>query len=93
MSDVRRRPSPYSAFAPTFLEMDMAEPAAEDKPFLQNPWFALSTGREPRELKTESNDDSCSSAFDPDENSSYFQFFRGIHNDYLVIIFSYCIPN
>ncbi|KAM3957509.1 uncharacterized protein ACR2FA_008475 [Aphomia sociella] len=87
------RPSYSSTYAPTFLEMDMAEqPPSTDhvdiKPFIQNPWFSLSTsqmGTTPFEPKTEpyNNEDSTSSAFEPDENSSYFQFFRGIHNDYL----------
>ncbi|XP_045774314.1 uncharacterized protein LOC123873504 [Maniola jurtina] len=83
------RPTSYSSLAPTMVEMDMTEPMAEAvdvKPFLQSPWFALSAppspAREPRPSPL--LDDSCSStAFAPDENTSFFQFFRGIHNDFL----------
>lgn len=57
------------------------------KPFIHNPWFSLNpTGKSPiQETKPASlhnEDSSSSSAFTADENSSYFQFFRGIHNDY-----------
>ncbi|XP_052751141.1 uncharacterized protein LOC113512729 isoform X2 [Galleria mellonella] len=89
------RPSYSNTYAPTFLEMDLSEqPAAQSadhvdiKPFIQNPWFSLSTSHmnaslEPKTEPYNHNEDSASSAFEPDENSSYFQFFRGIHNDYL----------
>ncbi|CAG4944694.1 unnamed protein product [Parnassius apollo] len=88
------RPSPYPAYAPTFLEMDLTEAANTEqvdvKPFIQNPWFSLnSTPKtskllEPKAEPSFLNDDSSNSqAFGADENTSYFQFFRGIHNDYL----------
>lgn len=53
----------------------------EAKPFMGNPWLNIPTTFEPKS-ELPSNDDSCSSTFEPDENSSYFQFFRGIYNDY-----------
>ncbi|GBP46697.1 hypothetical protein EVAR_86950_1 [Eumeta japonica] len=118
----RLRPSPFSTYAPSFLEMDMSEQtlpeSADVKPFLGAPWFL--SGREratspvapppaavgsgsslgptagfgpahalgpgpalayaPRRFDDDSN--SGSNTFGPDENSSYFQFFRGIYNDY-----------
>ncbi|XP_032518760.2 uncharacterized protein LOC116771136 isoform X2 [Danaus plexippus] len=81
--------SPYSSYAPTMLEMDINEssnPESVDvKPFIHNPWFTLSAPHspkpEPRAPPSLHTDDS-SGSFAPDENSSYFQFFRGIHNDY-----------
>lgn len=86
-----RRPSPYPAYAPTFLEMDLAESSSSEqvdvKPFIHSPWFALNTAPtkflEPKAEPSYHNDDSSNSqAFEPDENSSYFQFFRGLYNDY-----------
>ncbi|XP_059057831.1 uncharacterized protein LOC131851358 [Achroia grisella] len=89
------RPSYPTTYAPKFLEMDLSEqtPATptdhvDIKPFIQNPWFSLSTSHMNTSFETKTepynhNEDSTSSAFEPDENSSYFQFFRGIHNDYL----------
>lgn len=70
--------------------MDLSEssnPETVDvKPFISSPWFAMNTLTETKvEPKTPSinNEDSSNSfAFAPDENSSYFQFFRGIYNDY-----------
>ncbi|XP_068618002.1 uncharacterized protein [Battus philenor] len=86
------RTSPYAAYAPTFLEMDLAETSSAEhvdvKPFVHNPWFAVNSPAasqhvEPKPEPSYHNDDSSSSqAFGPDENSSYFQFFRGIYNDY-----------
>ncbi|CAG9788473.1 unnamed protein product [Diatraea saccharalis] len=86
------RPPSFSNYAPTLVDMEGANGSEHDttsdsvdiqQSFMANPWFAFSnqasveTKREPY-----SNDDSCSSAFDPEENNSYFQFFRGIHSDY-----------
>ncbi|CAH0720602.1 unnamed protein product, partial [Brenthis ino] len=87
------RPSPYSSYAPTMLDMDnmndsnSMEPP-EVKPFMHSPWFALNTtpsspSVDSRPFSVHNDDSSSSTAFTPDENSSYFQFFRGIHNDYL----------
>ncbi|RVE47113.1 hypothetical protein evm_008190 [Chilo suppressalis] len=86
------RPPSYSSFAPTLVDMEGAngsetdaklDPLEMQSSFMSNPWFALSNQVkvEPKR-ESNSNDDSCSSAFDPDENSAYFQFFRGIHSDY-----------
>ncbi|CAG9565099.1 unnamed protein product [Danaus chrysippus] len=83
------RSSPYSSFAPTMLEMDINESSNSEsvdvKPFIHSPWFALSAPHspkpEPRAPPSLHTDDS-SGSFAPDETSSYFQFFRGIHNDY-----------
>lgn len=41
------------------------------------PSAAPSAATSPAPHQPAFNDDSCSSAFEPDENSSYFQFFRG----------------
>lgn len=63
-------------------------PAEPDlKPFISNPWFALSSPpRAPLQLTVEPqlrlSDSPSPHSFEPDENSAYFQFFRGIHNDY-----------
>lgn len=63
--------------------MDMTEPHApesvEVKPFMYNPWLLNVT---PGVGALDHDDSSSSQAFGPDENSSYFQFFRGIYNDY-----------
>lgn len=88
---VRRRPSSYSSL-PTMVDMEggLSEPAPEPvdvKPF---PWFgrgsppALLPAPPPaRAPAPPPSEDSCgSAAFAPDENCSYFQFFRGLHADY-----------
>lgn len=81
----------YSTYAPSFLEMDMAEhnslEPADVKPFIHSPWFPLSSPpTESADVKpfsmSQTDDSSNSQAFSPDENSSFFQFFRGIYNDY-----------
>uniref|UniRef100_A0A2H1WPR1 SFRICE_027921 n=1 Tax=Spodoptera frugiperda TaxID=7108 RepID=A0A2H1WPR1_SPOFR len=54
------------------------------------PWFALtsssptSTLQLPVEMEPQPfcEDSSSPHSFEPDENSAYFHFFRGIHNDY-----------
>ncbi|CAG9134769.1 unnamed protein product [Plutella xylostella] len=74
----------YSGYVPSFLTLNMSEPAspesADVKPFA-SPW--LSSLAQPLQDYSQGNEDSSSStAFSPDENSSYFQFFRGIYNDY-----------
>ncbi|XP_053610837.1 uncharacterized protein LOC128675439 [Plodia interpunctella] len=72
------------ARAPTLVKLDMSESRLPQncepdvKSFLQSPWFALN---QPRSAEA-THDDSSSSAFDPEETSSYFQFFRGLHPDY-----------
>ncbi|XP_013196538.1 uncharacterized protein LOC106139608 isoform X2 [Amyelois transitella] len=75
------RPPPFStSFAPTFLKMDMGEPQTPELAggsLLQSPWLPYSQARP--EIP---HDDSSNSAFDPEETSSYFQFFRGLHPDY-----------
>ncbi|KAJ8712019.1 hypothetical protein PYW07_004861 [Mythimna separata] len=91
------RPSRYS-YAPLFLEdaeraggADAEAEAgerAELKPFISNPWFALSSPPRaaPLQLTVEPQlrppDSPSPHSFEPDENSAYFHFFRGIHNDY-----------
>ncbi|XP_050347612.1 uncharacterized protein LOC126771650 [Nymphalis io] len=88
-TDMRSSPYPY---APTLLEMDLNKPPTSEpvdvKPFIPNPWFALNTTSKSPALEhkppsTHNDDSSCSTAFSPDENTSFFQFFRGIHSDYL----------
>lgn len=58
----------------------LSEPALERvevKPF---PWFSRASPPAPPPPPSE---DSCgSAAFAPDENCSYFQFFRGLHAEY-----------
>ncbi|XP_038222697.1 uncharacterized protein LOC119840252 [Zerene cesonia] len=80
------RSAPYPTFATSFLEMDIGESQNSDsldvKPFISNPWFPLNSAPLPFDHKAHSEDSSSSHAFTPDENSSYFQFFRGIYNDY-----------
>ncbi|XP_028158668.1 uncharacterized protein LOC135078401 [Ostrinia nubilalis] len=82
-TDLRMSPTfPYSA---SLLEIEgikspQQEPV-ETKPFINNPWLSIPSTFEPK-AEPPSNDDSCSSTFEADENSSFFQFFRGIHNDY-----------
>lgn len=55
--------------------------AVDIKPFINNPWFSLAAPfdpkPEPHSAPSTANDDSCGSAFEPDDNSSYFQFFKG----------------
>ncbi|XP_012543968.1 uncharacterized protein LOC101738925 isoform X1 [Bombyx mori] len=92
-TDVRRS-SPYpTTYAPSYLEIDMAKKTAEDTldPFIHNPWFTLATSRTKIEDREDSSSPhsvrtdavgSTSQSFEADENSAYFQFFRGIHNDY-----------
>ncbi|KAH9628740.1 hypothetical protein HF086_003694 [Spodoptera exigua] len=52
------------------------------------PWFALGSTSHvnPTQLSAESqpfcDNSSSPHSFEPDENSAYFHFFRGIHNDY-----------
>ncbi|XP_026741704.1 uncharacterized protein LOC113503803 [Trichoplusia ni] len=81
------RPARYS-YAPLYLDMKSEEQPAlgpdsvDLKPFLGNPWFALAGGA-PAAADPPPRDASASPrSFDADENSAYFQFFRGIHNDY-----------
>ncbi|XP_022834400.1 uncharacterized protein LOC111362099 isoform X2 [Spodoptera litura] len=57
--------------------------------FMTTPWLALTSPSHasPLQLPVEPQpfrEDSSSphSSFEPDENSAYFHFFRGIHNDY-----------
>ncbi|XP_030025712.1 uncharacterized protein LOC115444180 [Manduca sexta] len=78
------RSSPYS----TWMELSEKTPPSERvevKPFLQTPWFALPAHAHAHtklEPDTHTDDSSGSHTFEADENSAYFQFFRGIHNDY-----------
>ncbi|KAJ8714792.1 hypothetical protein PYW08_004773 [Mythimna loreyi] len=96
------RPSRYS-YAPLYLEdaegaagrraggeaAEAGEAAehVELKPFISNPWFALSSPPRAAPLLTvepqlRPPDSPSPHSFEPDENSAYFHFFRGIHNDY-----------
>ncbi|XP_045451559.1 uncharacterized protein LOC123660547 [Melitaea cinxia] len=85
------RSSPYSSYAPTLLEMDLNESSSSEtvdiKPFIHNSWFALNATSspvlEPKPLSFQNEDSSSSNAFTADENSSFFQFFRGIHSEFL----------
>lgn len=58
------------------------------KPFISNPWFALSSSASAAPLQLTVEPQACPPHspsphnFEPDENSAYFHFFRGIHNDY-----------
>ncbi|XP_052743494.1 uncharacterized protein LOC112052248 [Bicyclus anynana] len=85
-----RKPTPYSSFSPTMVDMDVPEPpveAVDVKPF---PWFLGATPPSPKPAEEAhfkppslvNEDSSNSTNFAPEENSSFFQFFRGIHNDY-----------
>ncbi|KPJ12816.1 hypothetical protein RR48_10446 [Papilio machaon] len=84
------RVSPNPPYAPTFLEMDLTESSSTEqvdvKPFIHNQWFSMNsppTGYKEPKIEPSLHDDSSNSqAFGPDETSSYFQFFRGIYNDY-----------
>lgn len=53
------------------------------KPFIDNPWFGLATGggHIPSDAVAASHNDDSSSSYSED-NSAYFQFFRGIYGDY-----------
>lgn len=77
-----RRAAPYSAYSSPFLKLNMGEHAepetVELPPFSSSPWLALTQAQ-----PDPADDSSPSLAFQPDENSSFFQFFRGIHPDYL----------
>ncbi|KAL0870832.1 hypothetical protein ABMA27_004678 [Loxostege sticticalis] len=78
--------SPTFPYAASLLEIEgitkpKQELVVDAKPFVSNHWLNMPTPFEPKG-EPPSNDDSCSSNFEPDENSSYFQFFRGIYNDY-----------
>ncbi|CAH2218290.1 jg20780, partial [Pararge aegeria aegeria] len=80
-----RRPTSFSSFSPTMVDMELPDSAPESvdvKPFLQSPWFQMGARADAGPPPSALNDDSCSSAFGPEETSSYFQFFRGIYNDY-----------
>ncbi|CAH2092520.1 unnamed protein product [Euphydryas editha] len=87
----KSRSSPYSSYAPTLLEMDLNESSSSEqvdiKPFIHNPWFALnatpSPALDPKPPAIQNEDSSSSNAFTADENSSYFQFFRAIHSEFL----------
>nr|XP_026500973.1 uncharacterized protein LOC113404320 [Vanessa tameamea] len=74
---------------PTTSETDCNESSNSEpvvvKPIIHNSWLALNTTSKELDLvKKEPNDDSSISTQDSsDENSSFFQFFRGIHSDYL----------
>ncbi|XP_063625514.1 uncharacterized protein LOC134797220 [Cydia splendana] len=72
------RPSPW---APTYPDAEGNSSENVDiKPFMSSPWLALG---QKFEVKPEPNEDSSSSlSFGPDDNCSYFQFFKGIYNDY-----------
>ncbi|PZC73913.1 hypothetical protein B5X24_HaOG208654 [Helicoverpa armigera] len=65
-----------------------AEAAPELPALLSSPWLALAgaphAAPPPRsgEPQLRPDDSSSPHSFDPDENSAYFHFFRGIHNDY-----------
>ncbi|XP_039756447.1 uncharacterized protein LOC120631085 [Pararge aegeria] len=79
------RPTSFSSFSPTMVDMELPDSAPESvdvKPFLQSPWFQMGARADAGPPPSALNDDSCSSAFGPEETSSYFQFFRGIYNDY-----------
>ncbi|CAH2218289.1 jg20780, partial [Pararge aegeria aegeria] len=80
-----KRPTSFSSFSPTMVDMELPDSAPESvdvKPFLQSPWFQMGARADAGPPPSALNDDSCSSAFGPEETSSYFQFFRGIYNDY-----------
>ncbi|XP_047535701.1 uncharacterized protein LOC125070065 [Vanessa atalanta] len=75
---------------PTSSETDCNESSNSEpvvvKPIIHNSWLALNIPSKALDLvKKEPNDDSSISTLDStsDENSSFFQFFRGIHSDYL----------
>ncbi|CAH0589316.1 unnamed protein product [Chrysodeixis includens] len=91
------RPARYS-YGPLFLDMKPVEQPAlgaepvDLKPFLGSPWFALAggagaggaggAGADPAPPPTPRERSPSPRSFDADENSAYFHFFRGIHNDY-----------
>lgn len=77
------------------LSEQQAPEPVDVKPFIYNPWLTLSAqagagagtgaldaGVDPCRASLHNDDSSSSQAFGPDETSSYFQFFRGIYNDY-----------
>lgn len=73
------------------LELDMSEQRAESRESqsFASAWFALGAGEgatksEPQTEGecTPGEDSSSSHAFGADENSSYFQFFRGLYEEY-----------
>lgn len=76
------------------LYLDMETPAnvttaadsVDVKPFISNPWYAALTNQGPPEPAPEPfmqlEESHSPASFDADENSAYFQFFRGIYNDY-----------
>ncbi|KAL4714246.1 hypothetical protein ACJJTC_009598 [Scirpophaga incertulas] len=71
------RPPSLSSYVTTLLDVEKPEQSQDMHPFAQ-PWFA-SVNTTP---KLEPYDENSSSTFSPDENTSFFQFFRGIHSDY-----------
>ncbi|CAB3230278.1 unnamed protein product [Arctia plantaginis] len=85
------RPSRYS-YSPLYLDIKPSEEGASSsdsvdfKPFLPNPWLSALAGQTPPDPAPEPlvslNEPTSPGSFEPDENSAYFQFFRGIYNDY-----------
>lgn len=60
----------------------LAAESVDLKPFLGSPWFSLA-GSAPAAADPPPRERSASPrSFDADENSAYFHFFRGIHDDY-----------
>uniref|UniRef100_A0A2A4JH56 MADF domain-containing protein n=1 Tax=Heliothis virescens TaxID=7102 RepID=A0A2A4JH56_HELVI len=77
------RPSRYSF--PVFADSEAKAARPELPGLLASSWLTLGSTPHaaPLHLSGERADDTSSPhSFDPDENSAYFHFFRGIHNDY-----------
>ncbi|XP_050347660.1 uncharacterized protein LOC126771685 [Nymphalis io] len=70
---------------PTSTETEHNEPTSSAvvivKPIVHNSWLTLNTASQSPGL--EHNEDSSSSTGSLNGNTSFFQFFRGIHCDYL----------
>ncbi|KAI8439053.1 hypothetical protein MSG28_012924 [Choristoneura fumiferana] len=80
------RPSPFQSYSQPYIDAEGGGSEAVDmKPFMSSPWLALGQQLEVKPEPPPHNDDSSHSAlsgFGPDDNCSYFQFFKGIYNDY-----------
>lgn len=66
-------------------EHPQSDDSVDLKPLFPNPWFTALTGQtaeQAPEPLVHIDEPNSPASFDPDENSAYFQFFRGIHNDY-----------
>lgn len=81
-----RRPANYQSYSQPYMDMESggSTEAVDIKPFMSSPWLALGQQLDVKPEPAHNDDSSHSvvSSFGPDDNCSYFQFFKGIYNDY-----------